>query len=559
MDFFLQAGFDWVGERTFVDETASGPGAVTIKVAPSRRGWETYWCVGALLVVMVFFAGVRVRLRDLPLERDEGEFAYVGQLMLQGIPPYKIACNMKLPGTYAAYAAVMAVFGETASGIRIGLILVNVAATILVFVLGKYLYGPLAGAVAGITYSFLSCRPAVLGLYAHATHFVVLAALAGILLLLRAIDRERTELFFGSGVFFGVGFLMKQPGILFAVFAGLYWLWREWRRPLPWRNLAVRGGAFFAGLVLPFGLTCLMLFRAGVFSSFRFWTWSYAQEYGSMTTLRDAWTMLRASLPWVVRPFVVWEIVAVGLTAPLWSRYARAHGGFVASFFLFSALAVCPGLYFRPHYFILLLPAAALSTGVGVCAVRQSLRERRFGALVVWLPVLYFAVVFGISVRGQYKTYFHLDPVALNRKIFDRDPFLEAVGVGSYIRAQSAEQDTIGMFGSEPEICFYAARHCASSYLYTYPLMEKQKYADEMRRDMMQQLQDTRPKFLVYVDVARSWGTPATLEENRAFLEMAWGYADRDYELVKQVAVGGDAGRLLGDRAHLYVFRRTGP
>src|SRR5271155_123541 len=515
MDFFYG---DWrLGEGNFVNKTTTAPGSLKSELESSGKGWTTYWCVGALLLVMAFFAIVRVRLRDMPLERDEGEFAYVGQLMLQGIPPYKIASNMKLPGTYAAYAAMMALFGETTSGIRIGLILVNAVTTILVFLLAKYLYGSVAGAVAGITYSFLSCRPGVLGLYAHATHFVVLAALAGILLLLYAIDTGRTGLFFGSGVCFGLAFLMKQPGILFFVFAGLYWLWREWKRPFPWRNATVRGGALFAGLVLPFGLTCLMLFRAGVFPSFWFWTWSYAREYGSVTTLREAWPMLRASLPWVVRPFVIWEIVALGLAAPLWSRYAWRHGGFMGSFFSFSLLAVCPGLYFRPHYFILLLPAAALCAGIAVSAVQQTLRERRFGGLVVWLPVLYFAIVFAVSVRGQYKTYFHLDPVSLDKKIFDRDPFLEAVGVGNYIKAHSAQQDTIGVFGSEPEICFYSARHCASSYLYAYPLMEKQKYSEEMRRDLMQQVRDARPKLVVYADVARSWGTPATLEENRGF------------------------------------------
>lgn len=556
MDFFCG---DCMKDRNFVTQTTSRLGGVTSQLEPSGKSWTTYWCVSALLVVMVLFAFVRVRLRDMPLERDEGEFAYVGQLMLEGIPPYKIAGNMKLPGTYAAYAAMMAVFGETTPGIRIGLILVNAVTTILVFLLAKYLYGPLAGAIAGITYSFLSCRPGVLGLYAHASHFVVLATLAGILLLLYAIDTGRIGFFFGSGACFGLAFLMKQPGILFFVFAGLYWLWREWKRPFSWRNATVRGGALFAGLVLPFGLTCLILLRAGVFSSFWFWTWSYAREYGSMTTLREAWPMLRASLPWVVRPFVIWEIVAIGLAAPLWSRDARRHGGFMASFFLFSLLAVCPGLYFRPHYFILLLPAAALCTGIGVSAAQRWLRKRRFDRLVVWLPVLYFAVVFVISVRGQYKTYFHLDPISLNRKIFDRDPFLEAVGVGDYIKTHSAEQDTIAVFGSEPEICFYSARHCASSYLYTYPLMEKQKYSEQMRSDMMQQVRDAQPKFLVYADVARSWGTPATLDENRGFLETAWAYARANYELVEQVAVGGDPGHLWGDRPYLYVFRRTAP
>jgi hypothetical protein len=547
------------GERTSVDKTTSVSGAITSKLEPSGKGWARYGYLGALLLVMAFFAFVRTRLRDMPLERDEGEFAYVGHLMLQGIPPYKIACNMKLPGTYAAYAAIMAVFGETASGIRIGLMFVNVAATIMVFLLGKHLYGPLAGAVAGVTYSFLSCRPAVLGVYAHATHFVVLAALAGILLLLHAVDTGRTDLLFGSGLCFGAAFLMKQPGILFGVFAGLYWLCREWRRPFPWRKVALRGGALFAGMVLPFGLTCLILFRAGVFSSFWFWTWSYAGEYGSLITLREAWPLLRAGLPWAIRPFVIWEIVVLGFTAPLWSRYARAHGGFIASFFLFSFLAICPGLYFRPHYFVLVLPAAALCTGIGVCAVQQSLMERRFGRMVVWLPALYFAVVFGISVRGQYKTYFHLDPVSLNRKIFDRDPFLEAVAVGNYIKAHSSEQDTIGIFGSEPEICFYSARHCASSYLYVYPLMEKQRFAEQMESDMMQQVQQARPRFLVYVDAVRSWGTKPALEENPEFLEMTWAYAHRGYELVEQVAIAGDPGHLWGDRAYVYVFRRNGP
>jgi hypothetical protein len=231
-------------------------------------------------------------------------------------------------------------------------------------------------------------------------------------------------------------------------------------------------------------------------------------------------------------------------------------GGFVAGFFFFSVLALCPGLYFRPHYFILLLPAAALCIGIAISSVRQLLIEKQIGTLAASLPVLYFAIVFGIAVRSQYKTYFHLDPISLSRKIFPEDPFVEATAVGDYVRARSSEHDTIGLLGSEPEICFYSRRRCASTYLYTYPLMEKQKYAPQMQNDMMRQLQDARPRFLVYADVARSWGTKTTLEENRAFLESAWAYAHNNYELVDQVMVAGDPAHLWGDHAALYVFRR---
>ena len=67
-----------------------------------------------LLFVLVFNFAIRWHLRDMPLERDEGEYAYAGQLILQGVPPYELAYNMKFPGVYFAYAALMAVFGQPA-------------------------------------------------------------------------------------------------------------------------------------------------------------------------------------------------------------------------------------------------------------------------------------------------------------------------------------------------------------------------------------------------------------------------------------------------------------
>src|SRR5580698_8412712 len=92
-----------------------------------------------LAAILLAAALVRIRLIQVPLERDEGEYAYAGQLMLQGIPPYSVASNMKLPGTYAAHAVIMAIFGQTITGIHFGLLLVNAATILLVFALGQRL------------------------------------------------------------------------------------------------------------------------------------------------------------------------------------------------------------------------------------------------------------------------------------------------------------------------------------------------------------------------------------------------------------------------------------
>src|ERR1022692_4855542 len=112
-----------------------------------------YWCYGLLLLLILFFALIRLRFRECALERDEGEYAYAGQLMLQGIPPYQLAYSMKLPGTAAAYSVILAVFGQTPSGIHIGLLLINAATTFLVFLLARHLFGPLTGLVAAASYA----------------------------------------------------------------------------------------------------------------------------------------------------------------------------------------------------------------------------------------------------------------------------------------------------------------------------------------------------------------------------------------------------------------------
>src|ERR1700688_1285703 len=103
--------------------------------APSRF-FQRHWTWWFMVVVLVIVAVARLRLLDFPLERDEGEYAYAGQLILQGVPPYQECYNMKWPGTYVAYAAIMALFGQTPAGIHLGLLFVSLATAWLVFWIG---------------------------------------------------------------------------------------------------------------------------------------------------------------------------------------------------------------------------------------------------------------------------------------------------------------------------------------------------------------------------------------------------------------------------------------
>ncbi len=697
------------------------------------------WILVGLVVLVVM--GIRVRLRDMPLERDEGEYAYMGQLMLQGVPPYKEACNMKLPGTYAAYALSMAAFGQSPAGIHLGVMLVNAASIVLIFLIGRKLLDDTAGAVAAISYGLLSLSPSVVGPSAHATHFVVLPALAGTLLLARApsVEGRGMRALVLAGVLFGLAFLMKQHGIFFGVFGALYLVGmriEQWiqaraeskfpsRRSIPSKVAQSRepslsstrpstgnpqpasapqrlshfaagklakkaasdegraatensGGltdgpnpksenaqpltnvpdaertpyiralasgdqkpsdqitrfevqsskledqnssasrdpqaamansaasraarpstssprptvllidlaVFAVGAALPYVVTCLLLWWAGVFSDFVFWTISYARKYTAIISAGQGVDMLRSMLgvavgynfllwllPWFGALLMWWD---EGLTTRagrgIWSMERRRtlDGGeiqnpkaevrtlkpelagmavvtsrprasglpsarlFLTLFLLCSLGSVSVGLYFRLHYFITLLPALALLSGVAVSRSLFVVKNDRTIELFLAVPVLIlFVLAVGAALIGNGSVWLGMSPTQAAQEVHGTELFAEAVKVADYLKANTAKDARIAVVGSEPELFFYSHRRSASKYLYVYPLMEPQPFARRMQEEMIQEIERARPEYVVYADDWTSWLRQANSEP---LLDKWWQqYWPANLDLVQQV------------------------
>jgi hypothetical protein len=506
----------------------------------------TFVCISLVLITIVFFGLVRYRLRDMPLERDEGEYAYSGQLLLQGIPPYQLAYNMKLPGIYAAYAAFFATFGETQAAIHLGLLLIFAATTLLLYFLTAKLFGRLAGAVSACCYALLSTSTSVLGFQAHATNFVVMPALLGILLLLYALDIDTGSrwLFVISGLFSGVAFLMKQHGAFFVLFCFVYLVGQECKMTMkPTRREIIRDATLFAaGAGLPYVLACWLLYRAGVFHQFWFWTVSYAGEYSKMGFHRAVRAFVE-NFGSVVAPAIpIWILALIGLAAPLWNATARRHSGFLIGFFSCSFMALCPGAYFRPHYFILILSAISLLVGVAVSSATEKLAALPARPWQL-IPIVILLVCFGYAISRQWQ--------------YPRSPFLAAVTIADYLKQNSPQDAQIAVLGSEPEIYFYANRHSATGYLYMYSLIVRHKYTARMRQEMLTQLNANRPEYIIYVDVTESWGDRNGDRQTAAFLSALNQFMDREYDKVGVAEIGIQGARepefVWGDAAKTFL------
>ena len=496
---------------------------------------RTRWPLDRILIVTIActafltVVAIRIRLLGVPLERDEGEYAYTGQLMLQGIPPYKLAYSMKFPGTAAAYALIMSVFGQTITGIHLGLILINAATVVLIFLLGRLLQDKRTGYAAAASYAVLSLSPSLLGLASHATHFVVLPVLAGILLLLNASNRGAFPRIFVSGLLFGLGLLMKQPAIFFILFGAGYLFLRDIRDRLGARTILLRSLTFGAGVMLPFAITCLVLWWSGVFGKFWFWTIEYARQYAGETPLSEARRELIPDVTGAIGAnWPLWTLGAVGLLAGFWGQRTRSSVSFLTGFLLFSVLAVSYRLYLRNHYFILMLPALSLLVGVALSTLCSFVDRYPSPARLV--PVLLLGTALAWPFYQVRNIFFYLSPVEVCQKTYSGNPFVESIKVAQYLRDRTNPSDRIAVLGSEPEIYFYARRHSATGYIYTYGLVEGQPYAAEMQREMVNEVERTQPEYFVVIGIAASWLSRPGVQH--PIFDWITNYTRENYDLV---------------------------
>jgi len=461
---------------------------------------------GLIIFILLLAIALRVHLLDVPLERDEGEYAYAGQLILQGFLPYTKVYNMKMPGIYGAYALVMAILGQTLTGIHLGLMMVNLATIIFIFLLGKQLVDRTTGVVAAVSFAVLSVGQSVQGVFANAEHFVILPAVAGMLILLRATDSRRPLPLFLSGLLFGLASLMKQHGAAFIAFALVYLIYQG-RRTQPASLKPVFTNIFVlqAGAALPFTLMCLFFFASGIFDKFWFWTFTYAREYVSLLSPAQGWGNFLHNFSAIVSSApLLWVLAGWGLLALFIDPKARARLFFAGTLVIFSFLAITPGFYFREHYFVLLLPAISLLIGFGLSSMGRLLANVSQSAAKL-VPVAIILAALGSTVYQQRLFLFGVDPVIASRLTYGKNPFPESLKIAQYLKERTSSEDAIAVVGSEPQIYFYAHRRAATGYIYTYPLMEPHPYAERMQEEMIREIEASRPAYLVFADIETSW------------------------------------------------------
>ncbi len=338
---------------------------------------------------------------------------------------------------------------------------------------------------------------------------------------------------FISGLLLGAAVLMKQHAVILVVFAGLYLAWDAWKPgAIPRRTRLAAYALFMLGVCVPYALIAFWMAALGVFGKFWFWTVTYAGKYASKLTLSEGLPVFHQTIHNVVLgpQLLLWLLAGLGGVFLSSSHGRGTDRAFLGGMTLFSFLAVCPGYYFRHHYFVMFLPAVALLAGFAVAASESVILKVSTVNALRFIPFCLFMAAVGFSLYLD-KEYLFLDsPFEVSRLINGVNPFPESLQIARYLHEHTSVNDTIAVIGSEPQIYFYADRPAATSYIYMYGLMEKQPFAVAMQTEMIRQIERTQPKYIVMVNTPASW-----LEsEDSSDLIFRWAarYLDVEYDPV---------------------------
>jgi hypothetical protein len=460
-----------------------------------RVGIQTILLAAGLVLIV---GAVRAPLLPIPLERDEGEYAYIAWRLGYNELPYRDWVDQKPPAVFYVYRLALSLPFEPVRAIHFVGLMFAAASTCGLFLLGLRFMGSFWAWSGAALFALLSADPLVQGTAANTELFMLCPLIFSQIAFVTAAAKKQRNISFMilAGALTGIASMFKQVAIVnwFLLAAAYPVFVREEKR---WRRAISFIAWSAAGLLMVLGLVLLYFWRRGGLHEFVDNVFTHNLEYisgvGASARLEYCWGTLTILARTQV---IVSAFAAVGLLWLFASERAK-WSLFLGGWLITSMIGVSASGYFFPHYFQQLLPPLALAAAAGaewVSAVKwwQNFPLwSRNAALSLTLAILP-----AITLWPFLFTYTSAEAV---RKIYPGNFFAEMPEFAQRIESVTPPETPVFIFGAEPELLFYARRPSATRYIFLFPLYGPYGNAREKQVATAAEIERAQPSTAVYL------------------------------------------------------------
>ena len=501
-----------------------------------------YIGITVLFLTLIWFA--RTNLLSLPFERDEGSYSYMGQLLLEGQKPYIDFYEMKLPGIFYCYAAVVGIFGKTQEAMHLGFGVVNFISAFFIWLISKKIFNTPAAMAATVSFVILSLIKLASGFAAQAEHFVVLFAVMGIYATISAIESGKVWQYFLAGLSLGMALLVKQTGGFFAVAAGIFVILAN-LKPFNLINILKSGAVMLLGFAAIIGVFVSIIVSKGAYNEMLYWTFEAAKNYVGALSWDQGMQQLSSGMRNITNGYIGFWVLGFLGTVLIWLTdlaFYKKLG--IALFALVAFGSTAPGMRFYGHYFIQFMPALALLVGAAVYSIGFILKEKMSINGSYGASTAAFLLITVTAIANQSDYYFSPNEFKIMRSTYGDNPFVESDAISDYIKTHSKESDPIAVFGAEPQVYFQTQRKCPHRHSFISFTSPNTAIGKTWREEVKAGVEKAAPEYVVVFFHQYSWSYKP--DDDQDLFKYGLDYVKKNnYDLVGVADIASDTKPVL--------------
>lgn len=471
----------------------------TIALKPSiKRGHWGLWL--GILGLGLLFGALRWNNYAVPLTRDEGEYAYSAQLLIQGVAPYQHAFIQKPPGVIYCYTLCNLLAPGVFWAPRILVAIFIGVATVLLGFIARWEFGEGLALPAMWLATPMILLPGLEQAIANVEMFMLLPLLATVAVYCYSRQHaHKNSHWLAAGFLAATTLLFKYTALPVLAFVFAAWFVELWRQGATAGSMfrALASAAAGGILALALGLAYFLIHDGGrtfwectvVFNRYYAVSDNFASSafWSKGKDLWDQWWILFL-LPWaaLLRP--------------------RPRLWFWLGMFICAVVATSGSCY--GQYYVPMMPFWALLNALGICALASRLAQW-MPPMSSWAGGLITAAVMLLVIRPDLPWMLY-NKERFNVEKWGAYPFIEAQAMAIRVNGLSSPNDFVYVAGSEPEILSNAQRFSPTRFVTSYALMFPTPLALGYQREATRDLLWHPPKLIVFVQAGDSWTRRST-------------------------------------------------
>ncbi len=430
---------------------------------------------------------------DLPLIRDEGEYAYAAKLLVQKhTMPYRDSFMQKPPMVIYAYLPAIVLPGYWPP--RVLVFILILVAGLLMKKIADHHFGAPAGWTAAFLLPPMVMMPNIDQFPANTEKWAVLPLVLLWYFYTFSDKPPENKKLFLAGMVAAIIFFLKYSFAPLLLYIFVIWLieigFTKGQRNWPSvRNFIIMT---LTGFVLASSLILLPFLVTGTHKDLYECTIRFNRVYLSGHLLQ-----FEAIDFWLKRFFSSWPLAV--LSIPIFTALPIPRRHLYLGLFLIAYVTTFGSWY--GQYYIALTTVWVFLLAAIAGYLNKSIQKKPWSSFVSTA----LALLFVISAFWPNLRFLRLSTEALDRVKLAWQPFSESRLLAEKIKSMTSKDSKILVAGSEPQIYYYADRRSATRFTIFYPLTLPTVLAVEYQEEAITQLQRNKPTAIAIVQSPYSW------------------------------------------------------